>query len=226
MSSFMFLIDFVLHFDSYLPQIIQAYGFWTYLILFVIIFCETGLVVMPYLPGDSLLFVAGALAGTGILSPEILILSLIAAAVLGDTVNYWLGHTTGLKLLEKKYSLVRKEHLEKTEEYFCRYGGMTIVIARFIPFIRTFAPFLAGVGKMRYRWFLSYNVIGGTLWILAFTLSGYFFGGIPFVKENFSYVIYTIIGLSLFAVASIVFGIFRSIRSDPTDDPGSIVKKE
>jgi len=212
-------IDFVLHFDHYLPEIIQAYGFWTYLILFIIIFCETGLVVLPYLPGDSLLFVAGALAGTGILSPEVLILSLIAAAVLGDTVNYWIGHTTGMKLLARKYSLIRRDHLEMTEQYFSRYGGKTIVIARFIPFIRTFAPFLAGVGKMQYRWFLSYNVVGGTLWILAFVLAGFFFGSIPFVRENFSYVIYAIIALSLFAVASIVFGVFRSVRSVPADDP-------
>ena len=219
MSSLVFLIDFILHFDHYLPEMIQTYGFWTYLILFIIIFCETGLVVLPYLPGDSLLFVAGALAGTGILSPEVLILSLIAAAVLGDTVNYWIGHTTGMKLLARKYSLIRRDHLEMTEQYFSRYGGKTIVIARFIPFIRTFAPFLAGVGKMQYRWFLSYNVVGGTLWILAFVLAGFFFGSIPFVRENFSYVIYAIIALSLFAVASIVFGVFRSVRSVPADDP-------
>lgn len=212
-------IDFVLHFDHYLPEIIQAYGFWTYLILFIIIFCETGLVIMPYLPGDSLLFVAGALAGAGILNPEILIITLILAAVLGDTVNYWIGHTTGMKLIEKKYSLVRRDHLRMTEEYFGKYGGMTIVIARFVPFIRTFAPFLAGVGKMQYRWFLSYNAIGGTLWILAFVLAGYFFGSIPFVQENFGYVIYAIIGLSFFAVASIIFGMIRSMRASTSEDP-------
>lgn len=212
-------IDFVLHFDHYLPEIIQAYGFWTYLILFIIIFCETGLVIMPYLPGDSLLFVAGALAGAGILNPEILIITLILAAVLGDTVNYWIGHTTGMKLIEKKYSLVRRDHLRMTEEYFGKYGGMTIVIARFVPFIRTFAPFLAGVGKMQYRWFLSYNAIGGTLWILAFVLAGYFFGSIPFVQENFGYVIYAIIGLSFFAVASIIFGMVRSMRASTSEDP-------
>jgi membrane-associated protein len=218
MDPVFFLIDLVLHFDKYLPGIIGTYGLWTYLILFGIIFCETGLVVMPYLPGDSLLFVAGAMAGAGYLNIEILLITLFAAAVIGDTVNYWIGKTTGMKLLEKNYSLVRREHLEKTQEYFTRYGGITIVIARFIPFIRTFAPFLAGVGKMSYRWFLSYNVIGGALWILFFSLAGYFFGGIPLVQQNFNYVIYAIIALSLFAVGSIVIGVFRTVRTCTGDD--------
>ena len=217
MSLIAFVLDFVLHFDHYLPDIIQTYGFWTYLILFAIIFCETGFVILPYLPGDSLLFVAGALAGTGILNIEILIIALIVAAVLGDTVNYWIGHTAGMKVLDLKYCLVRRDHLMMTEQYFARYGGVTIVIARFIPFIRTFAPFLAGVGKMKYRWFLSYNLIGGTLWILVFTLAGFFFGSIPFVKDNFSYVIYAIIGISLLAVGSIVLGVFRATRSCPPE---------
>jgi len=208
-------IDLVLHFDKYLPGIIETYGFWTYLILFVIIFCETGLVVMPYLPGDSLLFVAGALAGAGYLNPEILIGTLILAAVLGDTVNYWIGNKVGMKLFDMQCSFVKKDHLEKTHEYFEKYGGFTIVIARFIPFIRTFAPFLAGVGKMPYRWFLSYNIIGGILWILAFTLAGFFFGQMPIVKENFSYIIYAIIGISFIAVASIIIGIIRSMRACP-----------
>nr|WP_319376478.1 VTT domain-containing protein [uncultured Methanoregula sp.] len=208
-------IDLVLHFDKYLPGIIETYGFWTYLILFVIIFCETGLVVMPYLPGDSLLFVAGALAGAGYLNPEILIGTLILAAVLGDSVNYWIGNKVGMKLFDMQCSFVKKDHLEKTHEYFEKYGGFTIVIARFIPFIRTFAPFLAGVGKMPYRWFLSYNVIGGILWISAFTLAGFFFGQMPIVKENFSYIIYAIIGISFIAVASIIIGIIRSMRACP-----------
>ena len=196
--------DFVIHFDKYLPGIIETYGFWTYLILFIIIFCETGLVIMPYLPGDSLLFVAGALAGAGYLNIEFLLILLVAAAILGDSLNYWIGHSIGMKILEKNYSLVKRDHLETTEEYFKKYGGLTIVIARFIPFIRTFAPFLAGVGKMQYRWFISYNIIGGSLWILAFTLAGFFFGSIPVVKENFSFIIYAIIGISLIAVGSIV----------------------
>jgi membrane-associated protein len=217
MDPFLFLIDLVIHFDKYLPGIIETYGFWTYLVLFVIIFCETGLVVMPYLPGDSLLFVAGALAGNGYLGVEVLIATLIIAAVLGDTANYWIGHSVGMRILEKKYSLVRRDHLEKTGEFFCRYGGLTIIIARFVPFIRTFAPFLAGVGRMRYRWFLTYNVIGGTAWILLFVLAGYFFGSIPVVRENFNYVIYAIIALSLVAVASVIIGVFRSVRPSPDE---------
>jgi membrane-associated protein len=218
MDPFFFFFDLVLHFDTYLPGLIDSYGFWTYLILFAIIFCETGFVVMPYLPGDSLLFVAGALAGTGYLNVELLIVTLTLAAILGDTANYWIGHTVGMKVLEKKFSIIKRDHLEKTEEFFTRYGGLTIVIARFIPFIRTFAPFLAGVGKMRYRWFLSYNVIGGILWICAFIGAGYFFGSIPIVKENFNYIIYAIILLSLFAVASIVVGMFRVMRTGSSND--------
>jgi membrane-associated protein len=208
MDPFFFLFDLVIHFDKYLPGIIDTYGFWTYLILFAIIFCETGLVVMPYLPGDSLL------------------VTLIAAAVLGDTANYWIGHTFGMKVLEKKYCMIRRSHLEKTEEFFIRYGGATIVIARFVPFIRTFAPFLAGVGKMRYRWFLMYNVIGGVMWILAFVLAGYFFGSIPIVQQNFNYVIYAIIGLSLLAVASIVVGVFRSFSPCPVREPEITEKRD
>jgi membrane-associated protein len=211
------IIDFVIHFDHYLPGIIATYGFWTYLILFLIIFCETGLVIMPYLPGDSLLFVAGALAGAGYLNIEVLLISLIVAAVLGDSVNYWIGNRVGMKILEKNYSLVRRDHLEKTEEYFTKFGGLTIVIARFIPFIRTFAPFLAGVGKMSYRWFLTYNISGAILWILSFTLAGYFFGGIPIVQENFSYIIYAIIAISLVAVGSIVLSVFRSVKGEPEE---------
>ena len=208
------LIDLVLHIDKYLPGIIGNYGFWTYLILFAIIFCETGFVILPYLPGDSMLFVAGTLAGAGYLNVEILVITLLAAAILGDTVNYWIGHTIGMKVLERKHSFVKTEHLDRTRAYFNKYGGITIVMARFIPFIRTFAPFLAGVGKMRYRWFLTYNVIGASLWILAFTLAGFFFGGLPIVKENFSLVVYAIIGISMVAVASIVFNVLRQPAAD------------
>jgi membrane-associated protein len=203
------LIDLVLHFDKYLPGIIGNYGFWTYLILFAIIFCETGFVILPYLPGDSMLFVAGTLAGGGYLNVEILVITLLAAAILGDTVNYWIGHSIGMKVLERKYSFVRNEHLDRTREYFGRYGGITVVIARFIPFIRTFAPFLAGVGKMQYRWFVSYNVVGAFLWVVSFTLAGFFFGSLPIVKQNFSLIVYAIIGISLLAVASILFNVIR-----------------
>jgi len=213
------LIDFVLHIDKYLPGIIGNYGFWTYLILFAIIFCETGFVILPYLPGDSMLFVAGTLAGAGYLNVEILVVILLAAAILGDTVNYWIGHTTGMKILERKYSFVRTEHLDRTCDYFGRYGGITVVIARFIPFIRTFAPFLAGVGKMQYRWFLGYNVIGAFLWVVSFTLAGFFFGSLPIVRENFSLIVYAIIGISLLAVASIVVNVIRR-PADGEQAPG------
>ena len=226
MDSFLSIIDLILHFDKYLPGIIDVYGIWTYLILFVIICCETGLVIFPYLPGDSLLFIGGALAGAGFLNVVILIVTLIGAAVIGDSINYWIGHTLGMKVLEKKYSFVKREHLEKTEEYFTRYGGLTIVIARFMPLIRTFAPFLAGVGKMSYRWFFVYNVCGAVMWICAFILAGYFFGSIPIVKENFSLVIYAIIGISLLAVGSIILGIIRSAREYAADEqPESMEKK-
>jgi len=226
MDSFLSIIDLILHFDKYLPGIIDVYGIWTYLILFVIICCETGLVIFPYLPGDSLLFIGGALAGAGFLNVVILIVTLIAAAVIGDSINYWIGHTLGMKVLEKKYSFVKREHLEKTEEYFTKYGGLTIVIARFMPLIRTFAPFLAGVGKMSYRWFFMYNVCGAVMWICAFILAGYFFGSIPIVKENFSLVIYAIIGISFLAVGSIILGIIRSAREYAADEqPESMEKK-
>ena len=226
MDSFLSIIDLILHFDKYLLGIIDVYGIWTYLILFVIICCETGLVIFPYLPGDSLLFIGGALAGAGFLNVVILIVTLIAAAVIGDSINYWIGHTLGMKVLEKKYSFVKREHLEKTEEYFTRYGGLTIVIARFMPLIRTFAPFLAGVGKMSYRWFFIYNVCGAVMWICAFILAGYFFGSIPIVKENFSLVIYAIIGISLLAVGSIILGIVRSAREYAADEQPEPVEKK
>jgi membrane-associated protein len=206
-------IDLILHFDKYLPLIIQEYGFWTYAVLFLILFCETGLVVTPYLPGDSLLFVAGALAGAGILDIRILMISLMIAAILGDTVNYWIGYTFELKVLEWKFSLVKKEHLAETHEYFEKYGGFTIVIARFVPFIRTFAPFLAGVGKMRYRWFLGYNILGGAAWVSLFLLTGYLFGNLAIVQENFTLVVYAIIGLSMIAFASVFIRIVLSMRS-------------
>jgi membrane-associated protein len=206
-------MDFVLHFDTYLPLIIQDYGLWTYVILFLILFCETGLVVTPYLPGDSMLFVAGALAGAGILDIWLLLPTLILAAVLGDSVNYWIGHTFEMRVLEWRYSLVTKEHLEETREYFEKYGGFTIVIARFMPFIRTFAPFLAGIGKMRYSWFLGYNVIGGVAWVSGFLLAGFLFGNLPIVKQNFSLIVYAIIGISMIALVSIFFRIYRNRSS-------------
>jgi len=226
MDPFFSILDIILHFDKYLPGIIEVYGFWTYLILFIIIFCETGFVVFPYLPGDSLLFVAGTLAGAGFLNLEILIVTLITAAVLGDSANYWIGKTVGMKVLETKYCLVKKEQLEKTEEYFARYGGLTIVIARFVPFIRTFAPFLAGIGKMNYRWFITYNVIGAVLWVLGFVLAGYFLGSLPIVQDNFNFIIYAIIGISLLAVGSVIIGMFRSAQPCPIEEGTEAEKEE
>ncbi|MFZ0004983.1 MAG: VTT domain-containing protein [Methanoregula sp.] len=205
-------IDLVLHFDKYLPGILQQYGLWTYVILFLILFCETGLVIAPYLPGDSMLFVAGTLAGAGMLNIWVLLGSLILACVLGDTLNYWIGYTFEMKILEWKYSLVKKEHLEETHQYFEKYGGFTIVIARFMPFIRTFAPFLAGVGKMRYSWFLGYNILGGVMWSCVFLLAGYFVGNLPIVQANFTFIVYAIIAVSLVALVSVFVKIYGSMK--------------
>lgn len=206
------IIDVVLHFDKYLPVILQQYGMWTYVILFLIIFLETGLVVTPYLPGDSLLFIAGALAAAGMLNIGILIVTLILAAILGDTLNYWIGYTFEMKVLEWKYSPVKQEHLDETQKYFAKYGGFTIVIARFMPFIRTFAPFLAGVGRMRYSWFLGYNALGGIMWASLFLLVGYFVGNLPIVKDNFSLIVYAIIAVSMLALVSIFASIFVAMN--------------
>ena len=206
------ILDVVLHFDKYLPVILQQYGMWTYVILFLIIFLETGLVVTPYLPGDSLLFIAGALAAAGMLNIWILLVTLILAAILGDTLNYWIGYTFEMKVLEWKYSLVKKEHLDETQKYFEKYGGFTIVIARFMPFIRTFAPFLAGIGRMRYSWFLGYNALGGVMWASLFLLVGYFVGNLPIVQANFSLITYAIIAVSLVALVSVLVGIFAAMR--------------
>jgi membrane-associated protein len=207
------ILDVVLHFDKYLPVILQQYGMWTYVILFLIIFCETGLVVTPYLPGDSLLFIAGALAAAGMLNIWILLVTMILAAVLGDTANYWIGYTFEMKILEWKYCLVKKEHLEETQKYFEKYGGFTIVIARFMPFIRTFAPFLAGIGRMRYSWFLGYNILGGVLWSSLFLLVGYFVGNLPIVQENFTLITYAIIGVSMVALVSVVASIIVAMKT-------------
>ncbi len=192
------LIELFLHLDEKLSAAIAAYGAWTYLILFLVIFCETGLVIMPFLPGDSLLFAAGALAASGSLEIELLVLSLVAAAIAGDTVNYWIGYRSGKRILAMKGGrLVKREHLERTHRFYEKHGGKTIVLARFVPIVRTIAPFVAGIGEMSYPRFLAYNVFGGILWICAFVLGGYFFGAIPAVKGNFSLVIVGIIAVSV-----------------------------
>ncbi|WP_037575961.1 DedA family protein [Sporocytophaga myxococcoides] len=190
-------IDLFLHLDQHLSQIITDYGFWTYLILFMIIFVETGLVIMPILPGDSLLFAAGTFAALGSLNLGLLILLLFIAAFLGDTLNYFIGNFIGPKVFSKDYRFLKKEYLVKTQQFYEKHGGKTIIFARFMPIIRTFAPFIAGVGTMNYKKFISYNIIGGILWVAGFTLLGYLFGNIPAVKKNFTLVILGIILLSI-----------------------------
>jgi membrane-associated protein len=191
------LLDFVLHLDKHLSPIIHEYGAWTYLLLFAIVFCETGLVVTPFLPGDSLLFAAGAFAANGSLTVWALAGSLIAAAILGDTANYWIGHFLGHRLLNGRRRLIKPEHIAYTHEFFEKYGGKTVIIARFVPIVRTFAPFVAGLGSMSYGRFMSYNVVGGSAWVLLCTFAGYWFGNLPFVQKNFSLVVLAIIFLSL-----------------------------
>jgi len=189
------VIDFIRHLDRHLDVVIQNFGTWTYALLFLIIFCETGLVVTPFLPGDSLLFVVGAFAARGSFDVWILALLLTGAAIIGDSVNYLIGKYLGDKLSHSRF--VKKEYLEKTHRFYEKYGGKTIVIARFVPIVRTFAPFVAGIGNMSYRYFLTYNIVGGVLWVGLLVFSGYFFGNTPIVKENFTTVIFIIIFVSI-----------------------------
>ncbi|HKJ38141.1 MAG TPA: DedA family protein [Anaerolineales bacterium] len=190
-----FLIDLFLHLDEYLAGIITTYGAWTYGILFVVIFVETGLVIMPFLPGDSLLFAAGTFAALGSLNVWSLVGLLFVAAVLGDAVNYSIGHYLGERAYNIKW--IKKEYLDKTHAFFEKHGGKAIFLARFVPIVRTFAPFVAGIGKMSYRYFATYNVVGAAVWVFTFTLMGYFFGNLEFVKKNFELVIIAIIFISV-----------------------------
>lgn len=200
-------IDFFIHLDDHLNTLVQTCGSWTYLVLFLIVFCETGLVFTPFLPGDSLLFAVGTLAAVGILDIQGTLFILSAAAILGDSANYGIGRMLAPKVFgQEKIPFLKQEYLERTEKFFEKYGGKTIIIARFVPIIRTFAPFLAGVGAMRYRRFLLYNVAGGLLWVFLLTLAGYYFGALPFVKENFSLVILGII------IVSILPGVVEFLR--------------
>jgi membrane-associated protein len=192
------LFEILLHLDKHLDLVIRNYGIWTYAILFFIIFLETGLVVTPFLPGDSLLFAGGTFAALGSLDARWLIISLSIAAIAGDTANYWIGHLVGPKVFHKEKSpFLNKEYLYRTHRFYEKYGGKTIILARFIPIIRTFAPFVAGIGSMTYRRFILYNISGGIAWVVIFVLGGYLFGNIPVVKQNFSLVIFAIIILSV-----------------------------
>ncbi len=195
-------IDIILHLDEYLASITSQYGLLTYALLFLVIFAETGFVVTPFLPGDSLLFAAGAIASLGSLNIIIVWALLLVAAIAGDTVNYWIGHFFGRKIVDNpKIKFINQEHIDKTEQFFKKYGGKTIILARFVPIVRTFAPFVAGVGVMDYKKFILYNIIGGTLWVTLFTMLGFIFGNIPLIKENFHYAVFGIIFLSLVPIA-------------------------
>jgi len=192
------LIDLVLHLDQHLVELVTQYGSWTYGILFLIIFCETGLVVTPFLPGDSLLFAVGALAATGALDVSSVVILLTAAAIIGDNVNYWIGYTIGPRVFQGESSrFFNRKHLERTHRFYEKYGGKTVILARFIPIVRTFAPFVAGIGRMTYGRFLLYDVPGGVAWIAIFVYAGYFFGNIPIVKRNFTLVVFAIVFISL-----------------------------
>ncbi len=191
------VLDIALHLDRYLNGIIQQYGVWTYAILFAVIFIETGFVVMPFLPGDSLLFAAGTFAALGALNPWLLFILMAIAAVAGDTANYWIGHAIGERAFTGEIKWLKKEYLDRTHAFFEKHGGKTIFLARFVPIVRTFAPFVAGVSEMTYGYFISFNVFGGIIWVALFTFAGYFFGNIPFVRKNFELVIVVIVLISL-----------------------------
>lgn len=195
------LVNFVLHIDTHLGVIIQTYGTVSYFILFLIIFAETGFVLTPFLPGDSLLFAAGAFAAIGSFNLTFLLAILWVAAFLGDTANYWIGHFFGQQIIDHPKIPINQEHIDKTQAFYKKHGGKTIFLARFVPIVRTFAPFVAGVGKMQYGKFITYNATGGATWVFGFTLLGYFFGNIPAVKENFTLAVFAIILLSIIPIA-------------------------
>jgi len=196
-----YLLDFILHLDTHLVELVQQYGTLSYGILFLIIFCETGLVVTPFLPGDSLLFAVGALGAKAAFNPVLIFLTLSAAAILGDSTNYWIGYFLGPKVFSSESSrLLNRKHLDRTHQFYERYGGKTVIIARFMPIIRTFAPFVAGIGRMNYLKFLFYSIVGTVLWIGLFITAGYLFGNIPIVKRNFTFVVLAIIFISLLPV--------------------------
>jgi membrane-associated protein len=205
-------LDLFLHLDQHLSRVIADYGVWTHLILFLIVFAETGLVITPFLPGDSLLFAAGTFAALGSLDLWLLVVLLIGAAILGDTVNYWVGAWVGPRAFGGNVRFLRKDYLDRTHAFYERHGGKTVILARFVPIIRTFAPFVAGVGAMSYSKFILYNVVGAVLWVGLFVPAGYFFGNIPAVRKNFTLVIFAIIAIS---VLPILLETLRARRSRP-----------
>ncbi|MEP6589729.1 MAG: DedA family protein [Gemmatimonadota bacterium] len=209
-------VDLFIHLDKHLAELIRNYGVWTYAILFGIVFCETGLVILPLLPGDSLLFAAGTFAALGDLDPWLLVVLLISAALLGDNLNYWIGRKTGTKAFTGEARFFKREYLDRTRGYFARYGGRTVILARFLPIIRTFTPFVAGVGEMPYPRFLSYSVVGAVAWVNLFIWLGYGFGNIPAVKERFTLVILGIIGISVLPMAIELFKGWRTRRREVT----------
>jgi len=218
------LVDFVLHLDVHLVEIIDQFGLFTYGILFLVVFAETGLIVTPFLPGDSLLFATGAIAALGSLNIWAISVLLFVAAVLGDAANYWVGNIFGQKIVDNpKIKFVNQEHIDKTQQFYKKHGGKTIILARFIPLVRTFAPFVAGVGKMEYKRFFTYNVVGGFVWVVLFTSAGFFFGNLKFIQENFHYAILAIIFLS---VIPIVYEFIQHKRSPdvPSVSPGELRK--
>lgn len=213
--------DFILHLDTHLTDLVNQYGALTYGILFLILFAETGFVVTPFLPGDSLLFAAGAIASLGALNVWFMAVLLIVAVIVGDTVNYWIGHFFGRKIVDNpKITLINQEHIDKTEQFYKKHGAKTIILARFVPIVRTFAPFVAGVGSMHYSTFITYNIVGGIVWVALFIFLGYFFGNMEFIKENFHYAIFVIIGLSIIPM------IYEYIQNKRYPDvPGVSTKK-
>jgi membrane-associated protein len=194
------LIDFILHIDVHLAELSKTYGVWLYVILFLIVFAETGLVVTPFLPGDSLLFATGALCAQGHLNVYLMCVLLLMAAVLGDTVNYWIGYWVGPKAFKVDRWFLKQAHLQKAHVFCEKYGGKAIVFARFAPIVRTFAPFVVGIGRMTYSRFMAYNIFGGFAWVVSFLFAGYFFGNLPWVKKRFTYVIFAIIILSIMPI--------------------------
>lgn len=206
-------LDFVLHLDKHLAELVADYGAWTYFILFMIVYCETGLVVTPFLPGDSLLFAVGALAATGVLNVGLAFVLLLVAAILGDATNYYVGSKFGDRLVARHPRWLKPQYLERTHAFYEKYGGKTVIIARFVPIVRTFAPFVAGLGKMTYRTFQAYNVAGALLWVTSLLFGGYLFGNIPWVRENFGMVVIAIIVISILPAVVEVFLRLRATRA-------------